>query len=83
MPSGSSNLTTTAYGPNPLTVSVGTTVSWLNSDNTSHTATANGGAFSSPSIGPNARFNFTFMTAGTFAYHCTIHPNMVSTITVQ
>jgi plastocyanin len=83
MVSGSSTLTTTAYSPNPITVSIGTTVSWLNSDSTTHTAVANGGAFTSPNVAPNARFNFTFTTAGTFPYHCTIHPNMVGTITVQ
>ena len=81
--SGASGLTSTAYNPNPITVSVGTTVSWLNSDNTTHTSVANGGLFSSPNIAPNSRFNFTFTAAGSFPYRCTIHPNMVGTITVQ
>jgi plastocyanin len=83
MVSGASTLSTTAYSPNPITVPVGTTVSWLNSDSTTHTAVANGGAFASPNVAPNSRFNFTFTTAGSFPYHCTIHPNMVGTITVQ
>jgi plastocyanin len=25
----------------------------------------------------------TFQSAGTFPYHCTIHPNMIGTVTVQ
>lgn len=25
----------------------------------------------------------TFPSAGTFAYHCTIHPNMIGTVTVR
>lgn len=83
MVNGASALTSTAYSPNPITVSVGTTVSWLNNDSTTHTAAANGGAFASPGVAPNSRFNFTFTSAGTFPYHCTIHPNMVGTITVQ
>jgi len=82
--SGASTLSTTAYSPPNATVAVGTTVSWLNSDNTAHTSVANNGvAFNSGDIAPNARFNFTFTTAGSFPYHCVIHPNMVGTITVQ
>jgi plastocyanin len=81
--SGASALSTTAFAPSPLTVSVGTTVSWLNNDSTTHTSVANNGAWTSPNIAPGGRFNFTLMTAGTFQYHCSIHPNMVGTITVQ
>jgi len=76
-------MTTTAYSPNPLTVSVGTTVTWTNNDTTTHNSTSNNGAFATPSIGPGASASFTFQSAGSFAYHCTIHPGMVGTITVQ
>ena len=34
-------------------------------------------------MNPGAQFNFTFQSAGTFTYRCTIHPNMVATVTVQ
>jgi plastocyanin len=82
--SGASTLSTTAYTPPSPTVAVGTTVSWLNSDNVTHTSVSNNGlSFNSGNIEPNARFNFTFTSAGTFPYHCAIHPNMVGTITVQ
>lgn len=66
-----------------VAVSAGTTVSFLNSDKTTHTSTADGGLWSSSSIAPGKRFNVTLSTAGRFAYHCTIHPNMAGTITVQ
>jgi len=81
--SGASTLTTSAYGANPLTIATGTTVSWLNSDNTTHTATGNTSQFSSGDIAPGGRFNFTFSAAGRYDYHCTLHPNMVGTIVVQ
>jgi plastocyanin len=81
--SGSSNLTTTAYSPNPVTVSVGGTVTWMNNDNTAHTSTANGGAFDSATIAPGATFSRTFPTAGSFPYHCSVHPGMVGTVNVQ
>jgi len=83
MVAGASTMTTTAYAPNPISVSVGTTVSWLNNDSTTHTSTANNGTWASPNIAPGGRFNFTFSTAGSFQYHCAIHPGMVGTVNVQ
>jgi plastocyanin len=80
--SGSSNLTTTAYSPNPVSVSVGGTVTWMNNDNTAHTSTANG-VFDSGNIAPGASFSRTFTTAGSFPYHCSLHPGMVGTVNVQ
>ena len=80
---GASGLTTTAYSPNPITVSVGTMVSWLNNDGTAHTTTADNNAWNSQSLAPGRRFNMTFTTAGTFPYKCTLHPGMVGTLTVQ
>lgn len=81
--SGASTQTTTAFGADPLTIPVGTTISWLNDDNTTHTSSADGSQWSSGNIAPGGRFNFTFASAGQFTYHCQIHPNMVGTIVVQ
>jgi plastocyanin len=80
---GADALTSTAYSPNPLTVSVGTTVTWTNNDTTAHNATANDASWSSGNMAPGASFSRTFNAAGTFTYHCTIHPNMVASVTVQ
>lgn len=79
---GAQVLTTTAYSPNPLTVSVGTTVTWTNKDSTTHTATSDTGAFNG-TVAPNAQFSFTFANAGTFTYHCSLHPNMVGSVVVH
>lgn len=81
--SGSSTLTTTAYAPNPVVVAVGGTVSWTNNDTKTHTSTADGGQWSSGPIAPGGTFNMMFTSAGTFPYHCTIHPGMVGTVRVQ
>jgi plastocyanin len=81
--SGASTLTTTAYSPNPLNVTVGTTVTWTNNDNTSHTSTADNGRWSSPVIAPGGQFSTTFTSAGSFTCKCTIHPGMVGTVNVQ
>ena len=82
IPSGASTLTTTAANPNPVMVTAGTTVRWSNSDSVQHTTTADGGAWNG-SLNGGATFDFKFPSAGTFTYHCTIHPNMVGTVVVQ
>jgi plastocyanin len=76
-------LTTTAYTPNPISVSVGGTVMWMNNDSIAHTSTSDNGTWDSGTMAPGASFSRTFPTAGTFTYHCAIHPNMVGTVTVQ
>ena len=76
-------MTTTAYAPNPITVAVGGTVTWTNNDSTTHTSVANGAAWNSGSIAPGGTFKMTFASAGSFPYHCSIHPGMVGTVTVQ
>ncbi len=83
IPSGASMQTTRAFDPNPLTITAGTTISWVNDDSTTHTSLADGNQWSSGNIPPGGRFNFTFSSAGRFTYHCQIHPNMVGTIVVQ
>lgn len=80
---GASTQTTTAFGQDPLTITAGTTISWLNNDTVTHTSSADGNQWSSGNIAPGGRFNFTFASAGRFTYHCQIHPNMVGTIVVQ
>ena len=83
IPTGASGQTTAAFGQNPLTIPVGTTISWLNDDSITHDTVADGGQWSSGNVSPGGRFNFTFASAGRFTYHCQIHPNMVGTIVVQ
>ena len=72
-----------AFGPASLSVAAGTTVTWTNADSAAHTATADDGSFDSKSIAAGSTFSQTFDTAGTFAYHCSIHPNMTGTIEVK
>src|SRR5205823_8749489 len=72
-----------AFSPQSLTISVGTTVTWKNTTQVSHTATSDDGTtFDSGIIPSGGTFSFTFTTTGTFGYHCNIHPFMTGTITV-
>src|SRR5712692_1144568 len=83
IPMGATSLTTTAYVPNPVTVSVGTTVTWVNDDTVSHTSTSNARVWDSGDMPPGSRFSFRFQSTGSFPYVCLVHPNMVGTINVQ
>lgn len=70
------------FSPANLTITVGDTVSWTNTDDSPHTVTANGGAFASGNLDGGATFSWTFTSAGTFTYVCSYHDEMVGTITV-
>jgi plastocyanin len=72
-----------AYNPTPLTVTAGTTVTWTNKDNMAHTVTSDAGTFDSGDIQPGSTYTYTFDSKGTFTYHCTVHPYMHGTVTVQ
>ena len=72
-----------AFSPATLTVAVGTTVTWTNQDSAEHTVTADDGSWGSGNIALGETFSQTFSKAGTYAYHCAIHPNMKGTIVVQ
>jgi plastocyanin len=77
-----------AFSPATLTIKAGTTVTWKNETSVGHTVTSDDGkSFDSGTSNPIApqsgNFSFTFTSAGTFAYHCEIHPFMKATIIVQ
>ena len=72
-----------AFLPATLTVKVGTTVTWTNKDSVAHTVTSDSSAFDSGNLTPNATYTFVFTKAGTFGYHCSIHPSMKATVIVQ
>jgi len=80
---GAETLGNRAYAPDDLTVDVGTTVTWTNTDSVSHTSTSDANAWNSGTVAPGGRFSFAFQTAGTFPYHCTIHPGMIGTVVVR
>jgi amicyanin len=77
-----------AFSPASLTIKAGTTVTWKNTTAASHTVTSDDGksfdsGASNPIAAQTGTFSFTFTTAGTYAYHCAIHPFMKATIIVQ
>jgi plastocyanin len=77
-------LGSSAYSPNPVTVTAGTTVTWVNNDTIAHTSTSDSaGVFDTGTIAAGASHSVTLQTKGSFPYHCTFHPGMVGTVVVQ
>jgi len=71
------------FEPASINVKVGESVTWTNTGAAPHTATADDGSFDSKNMANGATFTQAFAKAGTFAYHCAIHPAMKGTVTVQ
>ncbi len=88
---GASNPSSTEpYNPSPLSVPVGTTITWINNDNTGHTVTQGDpsgntppNGFDSGILAPGKSFTHTFGTAGTIQYYCTLHPTMLGEVIVK
>ena len=88
---GASNPSTQKpYDPSPLSVAVGRTVLWINSDNTAHTVTEGNPSGNTPSngfdsgiLGPGQTFKHAFDKPGTVSYYCTLHPFMLGQVIVK
>ena len=74
----------TSFQPSEIRIGVNDRVVWTNRSSQSHTVTFTGGPDLHPSCdpllrlgcqGPGATVEHTFTSAGTFAYHCKIHPD--------
>lgn len=72
-----------AFSPATLTVKVGEKVTWTNHDSVGHSATADDNSFDTGVIEQGQSGNNKFAKAGTYTYHCSVHPNMKATIIVQ
>ena len=71
------------FAPQRVTVKPGTTVTWINEDDIPHAIAATGKEFRSKVLDTDDKFSFTFTTAGTFEYFCSLHPHMTGTIVVE
>jgi plastocyanin len=75
------------FDPDQLSVAPGTTVTWVNEGQAPHTVTSTDGKeLDSATLQPGDTYTFTFDEgdAGeTYAYQCTIHPDMTASVTVS
>ena len=85
---GPSSLTDILFQPNPVQVSIGDTVEWINRDSILHTVTSSQNVtgdeqFDSGILAPNSSFEHTFTEAGEYPYSCVLHPNHGGTVIVS
>ena len=82
--------TNECFIPSTVTIGIGETVTWENTDNAAHTVTSG-----SPADGPDgvfdsslimaggATFSHTFDAVGTYDYFCMVHPWMAGSVIVE
>lgn len=76
-------ITNFAFDPQVATVAKGDTVTFVNGDDTVHSVIADDGSFHTDGLDTNDKASVTFAKAGTFAYHCGLHPFMQGKIVVK
>lgn len=73
-----------AFSPAAVTITAGDTVTWTNQDHAPHnvTTTSSPVAVHGSTMQKGQSWSYTFTTPGTYAYICSIHPDMEATLTV-
>jgi plastocyanin len=72
-----------SFGPAALTISAGTTVTWINRDDIPHTVVSPDKVFKSKVLDTDEKFSFTFDKPGEYGYFCSVHPKMTGKVVVQ
>ncbi len=72
-----------SFGPATVTVTAGTTVTWINRDDIPHTVVSADSVFKSKALDTDEKFTYTFSKAGTYSYFCSLHPKMTGQIVVR
>jgi plastocyanin len=71
------------FSPKELTVAVGTTIKFVNHDDIPHTVVEKKLSFRSKALDTDDAYSYTFASAGSFDYFCSLHPHMVGKIIVK
>jgi plastocyanin len=70
------------YDPPSVNAKVGDVIEWTNNDSAPHSATMDDNACDTDSIAGGSSAMLTFSAAGTYTYHCKIHPAQMKDVTV-
>jgi plastocyanin len=78
------NIRDMAYDPAEITVKAGSIVRWVNRDTAVHSVVFYKDSKIDPSgvLAKSQSFSVRFYNAGTFPYHCGVHPDMQGTVVV-
>lgn len=71
------------FTPETIQVDAGTKVTFTNSDDTKHTATADDGSFDTGDLAQGEGASVTLSKPGEFTYYCRYHPFMKATVEVK
>jgi plastocyanin len=77
------NMDHSTFMPGEITVTPGTTVTWVNKESMPHTVVDLNRGFRSKILAKDGTFSFTFTNAGDYNYLCSIHPNMKGKVIVK
>jgi plastocyanin len=76
-------ITDTGFNPAEATIKVGEKIVWRNDGKETHAVVFDDGSVTSPDIAPGTPAVHAFDKAGTYAYHCSKHPDMKGVIVVK
>ena len=71
------------FVPESVAVKAGAELTWTNSDDAPHTATADDSSFDTGDLDRGDSKTIVFDEPGTFSYYCRFHPFMKATVEVQ
>ncbi|HEX2753896.1 MAG TPA: cupredoxin domain-containing protein [Candidatus Limnocylindrales bacterium] len=71
------------FSPQPVQAKVGDVVAWKNDDTAPHSATMDAGTCDTDTITTGSSAMLVFTAAGTYTYHCKIHPGQMKDFTVE
>ena len=79
------NATVGGFQWGPVSAKVGDVITWTNSDSAPHRVGLDDGSctMSGNIAGGGGKASLVFSKAGTYPFHCTIHPTMKGTITIS
>ena len=70
------------FSPQPVNAKVGDVVGWTNGDSAPHTATMDDSSCGTDNISQGATGLLVFNKAGTYTYHCSVHPAQMKDYTI-
>ena len=79
------NATVGGFQWGPVSAKVGDVITWTNSDSADHRVGLDDGSctMSGNIAGSGGKASLVFSVAGTYPFHCTLHPSMKGTITIS